>query len=404
MVLVATVAAAILVEGLALGRQVPVVGAGGPEAVGEVVFAWKALNYSNMPAGVAYDPAACMLAGVKVSMDGSYFVSVPRWKPHVPATLARLDTSVAPPLLTPFPSWEGNSLDNPRGLRSVLGFEIDATNTLWALDQGKLVGYDVATGKVVFFLVFGPELASPSRSFLNDLVVDRAHGYIYISDSGIPIDPQQQVLGGLLVVDIASVKATRVLSGAPSVQDSPLWITINGDKVLATTRMRTGADGIALTHDLETVVFCPLTSHHYAMLPASVLRAVANGTAPPAAVDAAVVPLGDRGFASDGLGFSNVSALFLTSLEGSGIFSAVSPGAPITKLWADAKASVWPDTIGWDHTGNIVWTSNQLYKYMEGVLDYSEINFRIYRAMVGMDSYLAGIFPPSSTDHPRHHD
>ena len=56
-------------------------------ALPEVVYEWKWLNWT-FPTTEAYleymsnhSYENCMLAGVKVSPQGDYFVSVPRWKP-----------------------------------------------------------------------------------------------------------------------------------------------------------------------------------------------------------------------------------------------------------------------------------------------------------------------------------
>jgi len=382
-----------------------------PTAV--VVHEWVYLNFTSpIPSDEEFIPENCMLAGVKQglptsdSSPGPLFVSVPRWKTGVPATLSTVDPETGD--LVPFPSWEANDIAAvSRGeakaedvLFSVLGFEIDATNTVWVLDQGKvdntpavpgaikLVAYDVETGEEVWKMVFDAEIASPERSFLNDLVVDRKHGVIFISDSGIPTDPSLPTLGGIIAVDIVENTVVRLLSGTDQTNAAPdLWIHINGDPVLADARMRTGADGIALTPDLATLVFCPLTSHHFYAVPTIQLRAALADNNPNAHIG--VIDLGDRGFASDGLGYSNESTLYLTSLEGSGIMTHYND-----TLVQNSVAMVWPDTIGWDHAGSLLFTSNKLYKYMEGKLDPSTSNFHIYSVDVGADSYLAGILPP----------
>ena len=113
-----------------------------------------------------------------------------------------------------------------------------------------------------------------------------------------------------------------------------------------------------------------------------------------------VVPLGDRGFASDGLGATNDSVLLFTDLEGSGIHMAEQGpwyNTSLTTVVSDSEAMVWPDTLGFDHQGNVLFTSNHLYLYVEGKLNTTGINFRIY-SISGLDafSYLANIYPPSS--------
>lgn len=89
-----------------------------------------------------------LLAGVKVSMDGTIFVSTPRWMPGVPATLSTIDNSYGMPLLRPFPSWAANQEGNVSALQSVLGFEIDPCNRVWVLDQGKVAGNAALPGSI----------------------------------------------------------------------------------------------------------------------------------------------------------------------------------------------------------------------------------------------------------------
>lgn len=41
-----------------------------------------------------------------------------------------------------------------------------------------------------------------SASMLNDLVIDKKNGFIYIADSGIYVQDDEKLLGGLIILDI----------------------------------------------------------------------------------------------------------------------------------------------------------------------------------------------------------
>jgi hypothetical protein len=80
---------------------------------------------------------------------GRVFVSTPRWKPGVPATLSLVQSNG---ILQPFPSWEMNQVGNASTLQSVLGFEIDPYDRLWVLDQGRVSGQPLQSGPHPLFL------------------------------------------------------------------------------------------------------------------------------------------------------------------------------------------------------------------------------------------------------------
>src|SRR5271157_3799596 len=79
--------------------------------------------------------------GAKVDTRGQIYLSTARWGGReIPATLSRLVRKDSVWVLQPFPSEEMNDPANPRGLKSVLGFEIDRDDIMWILDQGKIAG------------------------------------------------------------------------------------------------------------------------------------------------------------------------------------------------------------------------------------------------------------------------
>lgn len=94
----------------------------------------------------------------------------------------------------------------------MLGLEI-VDNTLWALDQGNIDGYfvpgtiklvkiNLETNEIEHVHRFTQEEAGPD-SFLNDLVIDQKHNFIYISDSNIFHDLGEKLQGALLSIDIS---------------------------------------------------------------------------------------------------------------------------------------------------------------------------------------------------------
>ena len=70
-----------------------------------------------------------------------------RWGgPEIPATLSRLKKQGDEYKLVPYPSEEMNDIDNPKGLKAVLGFEIDRNNVMWIRDQGHVAGQPTEPG------------------------------------------------------------------------------------------------------------------------------------------------------------------------------------------------------------------------------------------------------------------
>jgi hypothetical protein len=64
-----------------------------------------------------YDTKNHAIAGVKVDSEGTIYVSLPRWKPNVVATLATVTRDGYNSYLSAYPSWEMNDLNNENGLK-----------------------------------------------------------------------------------------------------------------------------------------------------------------------------------------------------------------------------------------------------------------------------------------------
>jgi len=345
---------------------------------------------------------SCFPAGIRVSHSKQTFVSFPRWNPYIPATMTRLvEDKDGNALFEPYPSWEMNKEGDINALQSVLGFEIDGQDRLWILDQGrvegqaalpgsiKLVVWDIPSNRLVFSYSFPEYVAPLNTSFMNDLVLDFQRHRVYMTDSGLPLDAisDEKTYGGLVVFDIDNKKSWRVLHMAKTtVADPTLWININDHMVNPNIPMRTGADGIALTADLKTLYFLPLTSHALYSISTDLL---ADPSTPDNVLRNAVVTVTpDRGSASDGLSCDNKNNLYLTSLEGNGVLR-MTPDGVFEQLTQNPANMRWPDTVGYDHSGNIVYLTNSLYLFVAKTIDWSyPYNFCIWSYETGTDSYL----------------
>lgn len=375
----------------------------------EVVAEWNRLSYDlgDPAAEQAYLDAQTykkvLMQGVKVDSKGTMYVSTARWGgKDVPATLSKLVRRGNEWKLQPFPSMEANAIDNPQGLKAVLGFEIDRNDVMWILDQGhvagapsgpgdeKLIAWDLKANKEVARYVFNDADTDKKCSFLNDVVVDNDAGFAYITDSGIFCDPLK---GGLIVYDIQANKAKRVLSAPQFVNDEAFTFRIHGRDVLKAkdgkpNPMRTGADGIALSGDKKTLYWTNLTGNRLLSLPTALIRDFGKSEAE---VQAAVKVVATLPSNTDGMTADRDGHLYMTGLTLNGVMHRHAKTGAITTLFSDPAIS-WPDTLAWGPGGSLYLVSNHLHLWVDGDMDFDKPavpNFRIYRTQLGAQPYTA---------------
>lgn len=369
----------------------------------EILFHWSHLDWL-FPDDVSRDAfhageywKGAMPAGFKNDRDGNYYLSVPRWAPGIPATVNKIEIVDGKPMLSAYPSWEMNEIGRPDALQSVLGWEIDELNRAWFLDQGhiegqrcldgaqKIVCWDLTTNQLVESIPIPNHIASYEASFLNDLMVDNVNGFVYIADSGIFTDPLQ---GGLIVYNMRTKELRRVLHQHVSTQDVPdYWFEIAGKKIWKDRPMRTGADGIALSADRETLYWCALTARRLYAVPTAVLRDYSTSEAD---VEAAVVDLGDKGTNTDGMGADDRGMIYYTMLENQGIGRYDPVGKSFGTFITDPRM-VWVDGMTFDNKGHLIFNSNRLHELFGGDLDWDNPeNFVVWKAYLGdgIKSYL----------------
>ena len=311
-----------------------------------------------------------MPTGVTVSQNGRIFVNFPRWGDNVPYTVAEVVNGKT----VPYPNAAFNKLDraDPANcLVCVQSVVVDAKNRLWILDpaapllgpallQGpKLVCVDLAANKITKKIVFDASVV-PSTSYLNDVRFDLRkgkQGVAYITDSGA------KGPGGIIVVDLASGNARRLLANHHSVQAVPRFLpSVEGQPLMKREKNKPPqyldlkSDGIAISADGSRLFYCPLASRHLYSVPTNVLL---NETKTADEVAASVTDHGEKGSASDGLEQDNKNRIYATAYEQNAVLRRL-PDGTFETVVHDSRL-LWPDTLS--ISGNYLYvTANQLHR------------------------------------------
>lgn len=318
----------------------------------EPVFAF----YDAMPTGVA------------VSEQGRLFVNFPQWGDNAPFSVGEIRDGK----VVPYPDQAINTPDQKAPARhfiSVQSVVADGQGRLWVLDTAapkfsapqpggvKLVAIDLKSNKVVKTLVFPANVILPS-TYVNDMRFDfrtGKEGTVYVTDSSVS-GP-----GAIIVMDIATGKATRRLDGDVSTSADKRFIpTVEGEAMLARGADGTAkpfgvaSDGIALSPDGQTLYFSPLSSRHLYAVPTRLLR---DEHVTEAQLSAAVLDMGEKG-ASDGLEADANGAVYASDYEHNGIRKRLADGTWQT-IVHDPRA-IWPDTLSIGPDGYLYFTANQL--------------------------------------------
>jgi sugar lactone lactonase YvrE len=213
---------------------------------------------------------------------------------------------------------------------------------------------------VVKTLVFPANVILPS-TYVNDMRFDfrtGKEGTVYVTDSSVS-GP-----GAIIVMDIASGKATRRLSGAKSTSVDPTFVpVVEGQAALVSKgpdgkpkTLGVASDGIALSPDGKTLYFSPLSSRHLFAVPTALLR---DAKVSEVQLSAAVKDLGEKG-ASDGLEADANGAVYAGDYEHNGIRKRLADGSWQT-IVHDPRV-LWPDTLSVGPDGYLYFTANQLQR------------------------------------------
>ncbi|SER22714.1 Major royal jelly protein [Faunimonas pinastri] len=296
------------------------------------------------------------ITGVTVAGDGRIFVNLPRWNKDVPISVAELKPDGE---LQPYPDADWNGWRNTRHLSPkdhfvcVQSVVADRHGSLWVVDPAapgmsgpvkggpKLVKIDLKTNKVSRTYPIDDAVAPPG-SYLNDIRFSPDGGWAYLTDSGIK--------GALVVVDLKSGDARRVLDGDPSTQaDQSLVPKVDGHELRRPDgrTLQSAADGIALSPDGETIYWQALTGKTLYSIPTGVLR---DASLKPSVVADKVRKVGTT-HPADGLWIDGAGKLYVSNPAANSVEMG-EPGGDLKVLVQDDRLR-WPDTFSQAPDGTI---------------------------------------------------
>ena len=272
-----------------------------------------------------------------VTPDGRRFVSLhPAFHPNDPVA-----EITGPNTIRTFPVG---------GVHSVAAIRADRNGMLWMLDVGepprdgdgprpvRLAAWSIATEKTACAIDL-PASALEPDSAPCDLALDLEHHAAYIADPASGPD------AALIVVDLNTLSARRVLQGAPCVVPENTDVSVNGQPAEirkpdgSTTKLRTGVNALALDPAGEWLYFGPMNG-------ASLYRApvvkLLDRFAEPKALEAAVERYSPKP-ASGGLAIDASGRIYVADLA-AGAVGAIGPDRQYTPLARD-PGLLWPDSV-----------------------------------------------------------
>jgi sugar lactone lactonase YvrE len=299
--------------------------------------------------------------GVAVSAEERIFANFPRWSPAVVESVVEImpDGEVKP-----YPNEDINAWSkgvNPTDVFvCVQSVYCDNSGYLWVLDTGnpmfagvqsggaKLIQIDLSTDEIVGKYVFDSEI-TPANSYLNDVRVDDELGYVYVTDSGI---------GALVLLDLRTGEARRVLEGHYSTQAEDLAITVGGVTMAFPdgTPIQIHSDGIALNPTRDYLYYQALTGRTLYRIPTEDL---CNVELSGEDLGEKVEKVTESG-AADGIMFDSWGNLYLSALEDNAIKRLTADGV-IETLVVDERIS-WPDSFAIGPDGSVYFTTSRIHE------------------------------------------
>jgi sugar lactone lactonase YvrE len=244
---------------------------------------------------------------------------------------------------------------------AVLGIQADRDGVVWMLDNGmrsskprRLIGWDADKNRKLADINLNQ--ATPRDAFLNDLVVDRDHDAVYLAD------PAGGANAAIVVVDLATKKARRVLQGHDSVVPEDIDLIIDGTPVRIRTpdgneiRPRIGINPIAADAQNEWLYYGPMHGKTLYRVRTADLRDRALSAADLAQ---RVETWAERPI-SDGIAMDSDGNIYISDV-GANAVGVIDTDRKYRILVQDERLS-WPDAFSFGPDGMLYVVANQLHR------------------------------------------
>ena len=290
---------------------------------------------------------------IAIGPDGRIFLSVHGFYNQSVKVVELLDDGSTKPYPNKEWAYALTSESDATGLYGVLGINVDLNGILWMLDTsspdraGRLVGWDTKSEQLHRIIYLAKPMIA-EHSFLNDLAIDLKNNTIYIADTGT---------AAIIVVDLTTGKARRVLEGSEFTSAEDIDMVIDGKRIeMNGAPARLGVNPITIDPKNDYLYWGAMSGTAIYRIKTEYL----NNTQPDdSALATKIERYGEKPI-SDGITIDDSGNVYVTSITDDSI-GVVQPDGTYKTLFQDDTFS-WPDGFDVGLDNYIYVTINELHR------------------------------------------